>query len=145
MATKINRVVGKQVQDHHSIPAVEYNMPAGAKKVAEVGRRLLPIPTGAGTWTTNITTATGLPAMGKNLAVYNNSGSVGSVTVGNDNTVVSAVAGSVDANGNASIPCPPNAWTYIACGPQQWVVGSAATLLAYLIDDDTYIRQEASY
>lgn len=144
MSTKINRVVGKQVQDHHSIPAVEFNQPSGAKKITEVGRRLLPIPTST-TPTCNVVAATALPAQGKNIAVYNNASTLATITVGSDATVTAQAAGTVDVNGNPGIPCAPNSWTYIACGPQQWIIASTATLLVYLIDDDTYIRQEAAY
>ena len=36
---------GNQVQDPSAIANFEYNQAAGAQKVAEVGRHLLPLPT----------------------------------------------------------------------------------------------------
>jgi sugar (pentulose or hexulose) kinase len=119
--------------------ANEYNNPAGAKKIINVGPVLLPIPTSTG-GTTNATTAVGLPALGKSIAVYNNSGSVGSITLGTSAAVTSVSAGVVNSAGQAGIACPPNAWTYISLGNQQFVVASAATLLVYMIEDYTILN-----
>lgn len=148
MATKKTRVLqGQQTVDPSAIAAMTYNEASGAQKNMEAGRHLMPLQTGAATWSTNATTAVILPAPGKLLAIYNNAGAVGSITLGdNDFPPVSQAPGAVQAttNGrNVGIACAPNEWTYIACGDQNQVVASAATLLVYLVDDPTSIKIEA--
>lgn len=140
MAIKNRTIPGNKVRDHSSIEAIAYNEASGAKKVAEVGRHLLPLPTpGTGTgYTTNVTTVTSLP-LGVNLAVYNNAVAVGSITLGSASTVASLAPGVTDTAGNVGIACAPNAWTYIATADQHWVIASAATLLTYMIDDPSTI------
>lgn len=139
---------GQTVQDPSSIANFTYNEASGAQKNTEVGRKLLPLPDGAGDYTTNATTAKKLPKKGANLAVYNNAGAVGSVTLGtNTPTLTSQALGAVltGTDGQSvGIACAANSWTYIACGELDWVIASAATLLVYLIDDNTSIKQEAS-
>lgn len=134
---------GDGVQDPGALSNLEYNNAAGSKKVSEVGRHLLPLGDGSGGYTTNATTIKVLPALGQNLAVYNNSGSVGSITLGEANTQASLASGVTDGTGHVGIPCVPNAWTYIACDMSQWVIASASTLLVFLIDDNTSIRQQS--
>jgi len=141
-------IPGPATQDPSTIAAHTYNEPAGARKSTEVGRHLLPISDGAGGWTTNATTAR-IVGKGKNLAVYNNANAVGSITLGDstDAPVSQApgvVQGSTQRNQNVGIACAPNSWTYIAMADQDQVIASAATLLVYLIDDPTSIKQEAT-
>lgn len=127
--------------DTHSIENQSYNQEAGAQKNMEVGRRLLPLDNGAGGKTCDASTARGLPAKGKCLAVYNNAGTVGSITLGTDATVASKSAGAVDAtSGEAGVACKPNDWTYIACFDKQWVIASANTLFVYLILDGSSVQ-----
>ncbi len=72
MANKLQRVVDiKFLNSGNDIESITYNPAAGAIKTLAVGPRLLPIPTGPGAWTTNITSATGLPNFGVKLAIYN--------------------------------------------------------------------------
>lgn len=143
MANKLQRVVDiKFINSGSDVVSIEYNPASGAQKSLIVGPRLLPIPTGLGTWKTNITAATALPALGLNLAIYNNSGTAGSVTVGQDATVTSQAIGAVDANGNVGVACAPNSYTYVSMGYNQWIIGSAATLIAYIIEDPTMIIKE---
>jgi hypothetical protein len=144
MAKYIRNLNGYSVQDPSIIENLTYNPQAGARKVADVGRQLLPIPQSGGTWTTTPTVATGLPNMGRNLAVYNNSGSLGTITLGTSNAVTSLAAGVTNSSGQAGIPCAPNSWTYIACGMQQWVISSASTLLVFIIGDTSYVVQEVA-
>jgi len=145
MAKNIRQLNGYSVQDPASIDNVEYNPMSGAQKVTEVGRHLLPIPTGAGTWTTTPNSAAqALPNLGINLAVYNNTATVQSITLGYANTVASLAPGAIDSNGNVGIALAPNSWNYIACGMQNYVITSAATVLVYIIDDTSYIRQEVA-
>lgn len=139
---KYNRTVDPRVADDpHSAAIAKYNLAAGAEKNLSVGPVLLPIQAGA-TFTCNATTAKGLPAIGKNIAVYNNAGAVGSITLGTDGTVTSLAPGVTNAAGQAGIACPPNAWTYISMGNQQFLIASAATLLCYVVDDGTYLTLE---
>lgn len=148
MAINKRTIPGPATQDPSTIAAHTYNEAAGAQKNMEVGRHLMPLQNGAASWTTNATTAIILPSKGKCLAVYNNAGVVGSITLGDiDFPPVSQAPGAVQAstNGrNVGIACTPNDWTYIACGDQDRVVASASTLLVYLIDDPTSIKTEAS-
>lgn len=142
----IRNLPSDKVQDPSSISNLTYSNTAGANKNTEVGRHLLPIPVvtaGVLSYKTNVTVATVLPCKGRNLAVYNNAGAVGSITLGEDATITALAAGVADATGHVGIACPPNDWTYIACGEQNWVIGTAATLLCYLIDDDTSVKQES--
>jgi len=136
------QIAGDQSRDPSSIELLSYNEKAGARKSAEVGRALIPLGDGAGGYTTNASTARRvLPSAGVNLAIYNNAGAVGAVTVG-DNTVASQAPGAVQVSGNnvfVGVPCPPNAWTYLAAAQWNYVVASAATLLVFIIDDATYM------
>lgn len=135
-----NRKVQSNI-DTHSIENQSYNQEAGAQKNAEVGRRLLPLDNGTGGKTCDATTARGLPSKGKNIAVYNNAGTVGSITLGADATVTSKAAGAVDAtSGEAGVACKPNDWTYIACYDKQWLIANAATLFVYLILDGSSVQ-----
>jgi hypothetical protein len=142
------KVIGSRQIDQGSIDNFTYDGLAGARKSTEVGRKLLPIPSNTGSPVgSGVTVINGapvsLPSLGRNVAVYNNSGTMGSITFGSNNTVASLAAGVLDANGNVGLPCPPNSWSYFAAGEQQWVISSAATLLVFLIADDTYIGLSA--
>ncbi len=139
---KNKRVVDlNTLADPNSIESTEFNWQSGGKKSLHIGPHLLPIPTGAASWTTNASARLGLPVAGMNLAVYNNAGAVGSVSIG-DNTITALAAGAVDASGRVGVACPPNAWTYISMGNNRFVITTAATLLTYIIEDDTSIAQQ---
>lgn len=125
--------------DGLEIANASYSNSSGAQKNAEVGRHLKPLNASGTTFTTDASTARSLPAKGRNLAVYNNAGAIGSVTLGTDATVASLAAGVADAAGNVGIPCKPNDWTFIACYDKNYVISSAATLLVFLIEDDSTI------
>jgi hypothetical protein len=135
--------LGNQTQDLGAIGNYVYNQAAGANKVTEVGRHLLPLPTpGSGTgYTTNVSSAAyALPSPGRNLAVYNTSGTAGAITFGTDSTVTALAAGVTDSSGRVGLPCQGNAWSYFAAGYSSWVISSASTLLVFLINDDTSIQ-----
>lgn len=144
---KNNRAIDTaSLQDPNGIKAAEYNPSSGGQKSLIVGPKFLPIrnvTAGVPGYTTNITAATAIPYRGAILAIYNNSGTAGSVTVGQNNTVTSQAIGAVDANGNVGIACPPNAYTYVSMGYDQWIIGSAATLICYIMEDPTRIVQES--
>lgn len=116
-----------------------YNQYSGAQKNMEVGRHLKPLKADATTYTTDASTARAIPP-GKNIAVYNNNAAIGAVTLGEDNTVSALAAGVTDANGHVGIPCKPNDWTFIACYDKTWIKSTAATLLVFLIEDDTSVK-----
>ena len=139
---KFNRQIDQAgLSDPSSIDSITYNYPSGGNKNMSVGPHLLPIPAGA-TWITDVSTVTGLPAMGLNLAVYNKSGTVASLTIGNSPSLASLALGVVDASGNVGVACPPNAWTYLSTGANQWIISSSNNLVVYIIEDFTYITRE---
>lgn len=148
MAKNIRNLQGQEMQDQSALDNLQHNNAAGSKKVSEVGRNLLPIAIQSGgvvSYTTDATTARRLDFAGKNLAVYNNSGSLGSITLGSTSSAPTVlVSGVTDANGNVGIPCAPNAWTYIACDKNYWVIASAATLLTFIINDFSSIKPETA-
>lgn len=138
------KVLGYRVSDPANIDNMTFNEKAGARKSAEVGRKLIPLKATATTYTTDASTVRSLPSAGRNLAIYNNSSAVHAVTFGEDATITALAAGVVDASGHVGIPCAANAWTYVAAGEQVTVITDSALLLVYLIDDDTFISLEAS-
>jgi len=137
---------GSSVQDPSAISMLQYNNAAGAIKTSEQGQHLLPLPVpGVGVgYTTDVSSAAyPLPGAGKNLAVYNNSNGVLSLTFGSDGTVASLAVGIADANGNVGLPCPANSWSFFASGYNSWVISSSANLLVFLINDETNITVQA--
>lgn len=146
MAAKNQRVVDIAfLNSGQDIVSIEYNPASGGQKSLIVGPRLIPISIVAGgvpSRTTNVTTATAIPYLGANLAIYNNSGTAGSVTVGQNSTVTSQAIGASDTNGNVGVACAPNAYTYLSMGNNQWIIGSAATLIVYVIEDPTKFIQQ---
>jgi hypothetical protein len=140
-----NRTVpGANTMDPNAIMNNQYNDAAGSQKVSEVGRHPLPFPYisgGAVAYTTNLTTPLPLPKKGMGLAVYNNSAAVHAITLGESATSPASAlaAGATDANGHVGIPCTPNAWTYIATGLKNWVIADSASLLVFLISDNSLI------
>lgn len=129
-----------KTDDAGDTDSLEYSVAAGAKKVSDVGHHLRPIQSGATTWTLSLATAVKVGA-GKSLAIYNNSGTAGTVTFGDDNTVTSIAVGTVVVD-NAGVICAPNAWTYLNSYSHPWAISSGATLLCYLIEDTTYITDQ---
>lgn len=134
---------GNKIYDPSSIANNTYSDKAGAQKNTEVGRKLIPIQIGATSFTTDCSTARALPSAGRNLAVYNNAGAIGSITTGPAG-VTSLAPGVTDANGRVGIPCPAGEWTYIALGEDTFVIASAATLLVFLIDDEGIMTPEST-
>lgn len=152
MAQNIRQVQGGNVNqyDPSAIAGMEFSPASGSQKVSEVGRSLLPLKYIAGgttlTYTTDASTARILDAPGACLAVYNNSGTLGSITLGSGASAPTVLAaGATNSNGGVGIPCMPNAWTYIACSGNNWVISSASTLLVFQIEDNTAIKVENPY
>lgn len=148
MAKNIRNNPGFAQYDPSSIAGIEFNPAAGSQKVSEVGRSLLPIPIISGgvlAYTTDASTVRRLPSAGKCLAVYNNTTTVGAITLGDDtNTPTALAVGVTNTVGQVGIPCAPNAWTYIACANKTKVISSAATLLVFMVDDETTIKPETT-
>lgn len=137
---KNNRVIDNQfLQDPDQIKAVEYNPASGAQKSLAVGPRLIPIQIASG-YTTDASSKVALPYLGANLAIYN-SGALGAITIGNS-SITALAPGAADPNGNVGVACPPNTWTYVSAGNNQFVFTTAATLFVYIIEDPTRIAQE---
>lgn len=132
----------KVTQDPSSITNLIYNQAAGAQKNTEVGRHLVALGDGSNGYTTDATTRRSLGEAGKNLAIYNTSSTLYAVTTG-DSTVTALASGAVSGN-FVGIPCQPNTWTYVACNEDKFVITQNAALLVFIIEDDTYIRQESS-
>jgi hypothetical protein len=147
----IRQVQGGNVNqyDPSAIAGIQFNPASGAQKISDVGRSLLPlkyINAGTLTYTTDASTARILDTPGACLAVYNNSSSLGSITLGSGQTAPTVLAsGAVNGTGGVGIPCAPNSWTYIAMSANQWVISSASTLLVFQIEDNTAIRVENPY
>lgn len=138
MATAKKRS-GKNVNyDSQTTASNTYNDYAGAQKNMEVGAVLQPIRIGSG-WSTDATTVREVPA-GTQLAIYNNSGTLGTIAFGDVIGVIAGAAGTVDGTGSPSIPCKPNDWTYACCGTRTFVKTSASTLLVFVIQDDTVLK-----
>lgn len=139
MARSKRQITPDAIVDSHSIESLGYNVSAGAFKKVTIGPKLKPLQSDATTYTTNATTAIDLGQPGKQLAVYNNSGSVGSVTT-SSSAIASLAPGVTDASGHVGIACPPNAWTQVSMGDDTFIIASAATLLVYMIEDDSYLN-----
>jgi len=141
MAAKMQRVVDiKFVNSGLDVQSIVYNPASGAEKVLPVGPRLIPIQVSGG-WTTNVSAGVIIPYLGANIAVYNNSGTAGAVTI-SPATTTAQVIGGVDANGNVGVACPANAWTYLSMGYNQYIISTAATLITYIIEDPTSMIQQ---
>lgn len=70
---------------------------------------------------------------GKLVAVYNNAGAAGFIKMGDPTSIVAPTG---PTNG---FPCPPNAYTIFAMGEDTGIIGSAATLFAYeILDESSY-------
>jgi hypothetical protein len=144
MQIKNRQIPGDQSRDPSAIELLSWSEKAGSRKSSEVGRALIPLGNGAAGFTTDASTPRILPSAGLNLAIYNNAGAVGAVTVG-DNTMTPQAPGAVQVSGTnvfVGVPCQPNAWTYLAAAQWNWVASTAATLLVFIIDDPTFIQAQ---
>lgn len=127
----------KKTHDPHSVVNNTYSEQSGAEKNISVGHVLKPLNANApATATTNASAGLAV-LMGTQLAIYNNAGAVGAVTV-RSAPGASLAPGAVDATtGEVGVPCQPNAWTYVSVWDKAYVITSAATLLVFQIADDT--------
>lgn len=140
MAKQQRQIDNAFLNGPYDAKAIEYNPASGGQKSLIVGPRLLPIQISGG-YTTNASGGLILPTLGLTLAIYNNSGTAGSVVISHA-AAASLAIGVTDINGNVGVACPPNAWSYISAGNNQYIITSAATIIVYVIEDPTFIRQE---
>lgn len=126
--------------DPSSVATNTYNDAVGAQKNMDFGHHLLPIAAG-GVYTTDATAAKAVEK-GKTLAIYNNSGTLESVTLGDTSGMAALAVGVTDVNGNVGIPCKANDWTYIATYDRQFVRTSSANLLVFVVKDETNVVLE---
>lgn len=134
----VRRLDNASAIDPSLVDAASFNHESGAQKNMEMGHHLVPIPTGISSFTTNITALRALPKKGLTLAIFNDGAATASVTTG-DSTTTSLAIGVTDAAGRVGIPLPSKQWTYIATYEDQYVIGSAATLYAMIVQDGTSI------
>lgn len=127
------------VEDAANVNALTYNRYSGAFKNLQVGPMLEPLDNGAGGFTTNATTAKSV-VRGSSIAVYNNSSTLYSLTLGTDSSVVVLASGVTDANGNVGYPCKPNDWTYLNVGELTHLIAQNVALLVFVIRDDTNVQ-----
>ena len=132
----VRQIDSKQVADPSLVSASTYNQAVGAQKNMDMGHHLRPISIDGTTYTTDLTTSRGV-GKGKTLAIYNNSSTLYSVTLG-DSTVTSLAPGVV-SGANAGIPCQPNTWTYVATYDKDWAITNNVALLCFVVEDPTYI------
>lgn len=124
----------KKTYDAGSVTSIQHNEQAGAEKNISVGPSLKPLKLTASTFTTDASTARAI-VPGTQLAIFNNSSSVASVTL-RTATGASLAAGAVDnTTGEVGVPCPPNAWSYISSWDKKFVITSSNTLMVFMIDD----------
>jgi hypothetical protein len=125
--------------DAGSSEGVIYNKYAGAQKNIEVGSNLKPIKLSETSWTLDATTARRV-GKGAQVFIYNNSSTVYTVRFGSTSSVTSGAVADIDANGQATLPCKANDWTRVSSGTLDWMIANNASLLVYLLIDDTEIR-----
>lgn len=140
MANPTNKAIrqskARGVHDVLNIGNLTFNKASGGQKNMPVGPHLKPLndDVSVPSFTTDATTVRAVRP-GSVLAVYNNAGAVGSITLGETNAIASLAPGATDVGGHVGVACKPNDWTYISVYDQPFVVASAATLLVYLISD----------
>ena len=134
----IRQVDGRAVEDVANIQNLTFNEAAGATKNLSVGPFLRPLNDGAGGFTTNATAVKSV-RKGTSLAIYNNSGTLGSITFGDDNTVSVLASGATNAAGDVGHPCKQNDWSYFNSNEKGFLITSSASLLVFIIEDETFI------
>ena len=138
---KIRQMDGRGTEDPANINNLTYNEASGGFKSIAIGPFFKPIRIGTSSYTTDASTARGV-RKGAIIAIYNNSGTLGAVTCGDSTAMAALAAGVTDVNGNVGIPCAPNSWTYIATNDKQFIRTTAATMLTFIVEDETYISSQ---
>jgi hypothetical protein len=145
---KFNRNSGNQALDSGAIANQSYNEAAGVHKVAQAGLKLKPLPLTAVTFTTDASTARKLPEKGMTLAIYNNAGAVGAFRLSKAAAPSALAAGVVDNSvgdgfGDVGVPVPPNSWHYTNSFDAATIITSAATMLVFLVEDESRLTPKA--
>jgi hypothetical protein len=125
----------KKTFDTFSVQSNIYNEYAGGQKNLTVGPFLTGIQTDAGIVTDASTSKR--VGYGASVAIFNNSATLASARFGATSAVAVGAVGSVDVDGNVSVPLLPNSWTYLASGEKDWLITSASTCLVFIIKDET--------
>jgi len=135
---------GREIHDVLNIGSLTFNKASGAQKNLAAGPHLKPLvlDPAAPTFTTDASTARSVRP-GALLAIYNNSGTAGAITLGTDAAVPALAIGVADSSGRVGIACKPNDWTYVSVYDKSFIRTTAATLLVYIVEDDTYISNES--
>lgn len=138
---KFRQMEGRGVEDPVNIANINYNEASGGTKNMQVGPFLKPIKLGAGSYTTDATTARSV-RKGTALAIYNHSGTAQAITCGDSSAMAALAHGVTDANGNVGIPCLPHGWTYLNTYEKQFIRTNSSNLMVFIIEDETYISSQ---
>jgi hypothetical protein len=140
---KIRQITNRGVHDNLAIGALMFNKASGGQKNLPVGPHLKPLFIAPSTYTTNATSPRTVK-MGTQLAIYNSTGSVNTITLAAPGvTPVALGIGITDANGNVGIPCAGNSWSYISVYDKPNFIANSASLHVFVVEDDTYIADES--
>jgi hypothetical protein len=138
--TKVKRVPKNQATlGANDIAGMVVNTRAGANKTLIVGGQLKTPSSATQVVATDFSAGKSVTP-GTSLALYNNSGTVAWATM-NQVALGALIAPS---SGTTGIPLAPNAWTYLNMGDNDTFQTSAATVLAYIIQDDTTFQYKPS-
>jgi len=138
----LKRTSGTQALDQGAAVNLAFNEAAGTLKVAQAGFKLKPLPLTGTTFTTDASTARKFPDKGLSLALYNNAAAVASFRLSKAAAPASLAPGVVDNTvgdtfGDVGIPVPANSWFYTNSYDAATIITSAATLLVFLVEDES--------
>src|SRR5271157_636139 len=117
--------VGNDVKGANRATDIAYNDWAGAAKVLGPLQGVLTI-LGA------LNSGVSIAQKGATIAVYNNSGSTAFVAL-------YAQTGAAPSSGANGICLPPNSYTYVCMGANQFIISNAATVFGYQVVDESYL------
>lgn len=131
--TRKNRTNKGTGNDTGAIQSYEANPYSGGKKSLKVGPDFCKQDTNAFISGRDVS-AGGNILPGSILYFYNNSATVAWVAIS------SASIGAAPTNFATGIPLPPNAWTVLSAGENQFVYSSASTVGLYDVKDDSNLN-----
>lgn len=143
----LKRTSGNQALDSGAVANTGFNEAAGVHKVAQAGLKLKPLPLTATTFTTDASTARKFPDKGMAIAIYNNAAAVGSFRLSKAAAPASLAPGATDPGtdpavagfGEVGVPVPANSWFYTNSYDAATIITSAATMLVFLVEDESRI------
>lgn len=144
----LKRTSGNQALDSGAISNIGFNENAGVHKTSDFGKKLKPIRviTHGPDATTYTTDASSIKKIEKGmaLALYNNAGAVASFRLSNKPTAASLAPGVTDSTadageGDVGVAVPPNSWHYTNSSDKEYIITSAATLLVYIVEDESRV------